>query len=171
MLGRYEHRTWPYDPTLDAPPRYRRACGYDAFIPLPIEELEVSISGALAATVSEAEAAIRELNTASQTALAPFARLLLRTESIASSKVEGMQIDPRTLARAEVSSDIGQRATPTALEVLGNIDAMLFAIEKRIAEESVGVEQVVDIHRALSLHAKLAHSRADPNRTELDRRE
>jgi Fic family protein len=157
MLGRYEHRTWPYDPTLDAPPRYRRACGYDAFIPLPIEELEVSISGALAATVSEAEAAIRELNTASQTALAPFARLLLRTESIASSKVEGMQIDARTLARAEVSSDIGQRATPTALEVLGNIDAMLFAIENATAEESVGVEQVVDIHRALLAPAPNSH--------------
>jgi len=34
----------------------------------------------------------------------PLARLLLRTESIASSKVEGMQMDVRTLARAEARS-------------------------------------------------------------------
>jgi len=53
MLGRYEHRTWPHDPTLSAPARFRRACTYEAFIPLPIEELEVSISGSIAAVVSE----------------------------------------------------------------------------------------------------------------------
>ena len=68
-----------------------------------------------------------------------------------------MQINERTLARAEVSSDIGQRATPTALEVLGNIDAMLFAIENATAEKVVGVEQVVDIHHALLAPAPNSH--------------
>jgi hypothetical protein len=42
MLGRYERRTWQHDPSLDAPPRYRRACSYDVFIPLPVLELGVS---------------------------------------------------------------------------------------------------------------------------------
>jgi hypothetical protein len=101
MLGRYEKRTWLHDPQSNAPPQYRKACSYDAFIPLPIKEIAVTISGLVAATISEAEAAIRELNAGSFSALAPLARLLLRTESIASSKVEGMQIDARALARAE----------------------------------------------------------------------
>ncbi|MGH9131540.1 MAG: Fic family protein [Acidimicrobiales bacterium] len=157
MLGRYERRTWQHDPSLDAPHRYRRACSYDAFIPLPIEELEVSISGSVAASVSEAEAAIRELNAGSHPALAPLARLLLRTESIASSKVEGMQVDARALARAEVSSDTGQQAAPTALEVLGNIDAMQLAVENTTAEQSVGVEQITEIHRALLARAPNSH--------------
>ena len=157
MLGRYEKRTWQHDPSLYAPPRYRRACGYDAFIPLPIEELDVSVSGSVAATVSRAEAAIQELNAGDHPALAPLARLLLRTESIASSKVEGMQVDARTLARAEVSSDIGQKAAPTALEVIGNIDAMQLAIENATAEESVGVDQIVEIHRALLEQAPNSH--------------
>lgn len=157
MLGRFERRTWQYDPALNAPPRYRRACTYDAFVPLPIEEFDVSIAGSVAATVSEAEAAIRELNAGGHPALAPFARLLLRTESIASSKVEGMQVDARTLARAEVSSDFGQKAAPTALDVIGNIDAMQLAIENATAEESVGVEQIVEIHRALLEQASNSH--------------
>ena len=47
------------------------------------------------------------LNSAPQPALAPLARLLLRTESIASSKVEGLQADARSLARAEARGDLG----------------------------------------------------------------
>jgi Fic family protein len=68
-----------------------------------------------------------------------------------------MQVDARTLARAEVSSDIGQKAAPTALEVIGNIDAMQLAIENATAEESVGVDQIVAIHRALLEQAPNAH--------------
>ena len=68
-----------------------------------------------------------------------------------------MQVDARALARAEVSNDMGQRATSTALEVLGNIDAMQLAIENATAEESVGVEQIVEIHRALLDQAPNSH--------------
>jgi Fic family protein len=157
MLGRYERRVWHYDPHLDAPPRYRRACSYDAFVPLAIEELEISVPGSTAAMVSDAEAAIHDLNARAHPALAPLARLLLRTESIASSKVEGVQVGARALARAEVSSEIGQRATPTALEVLGNIDAMQLAIETATSDQIIEVRQVTEIHRALLAHAPNAH--------------
>ena len=55
-LGRYEHRVWEYDPNVYArPPRYRRACSYKAFLPLPIESLDLTISGTVAAAVAEAE--------------------------------------------------------------------------------------------------------------------
>jgi Fic family protein len=53
----------------------------------------------------------------------------LRTESIASSKVEGLQVDARSLARAESRADIGGRVSATASEVLANIDAMQLAVE------------------------------------------
>lgn len=157
LLGRLERRAWEHDPTLNAPQRYRRACTYDAFIPYPIEELEVSLSGSVSATLSNAEAAIRDLNAAGQSALAPMARLLLRAESIASSKVEGMQVDTRALARAEVSNDTGQGASQTALEVIANIDAMQLAIEKATSEETFDVDQIVDIHRALLERATNSH--------------
>src|SRR5215211_5851228 len=98
MRGTLVQRRWTYDPTLHAPARYRRACAYEAFVPDPIEGLELRIDGELAGLISDAESQIQSLNRASSPALAPLARLLLRTESIASSKVEGMQADARSLA-------------------------------------------------------------------------
>ena len=149
MLGQLERRISQADPWMNAPPRYRRACAYETFIPIAIEELNISMSGAVAASVSTAEAAIKGLNTDADHDLAPLARLLLRNESIASSKVEGMQVDTRALARAEVSNELGQGTTRTALEVIGNIDAMILAIENANAEERVTVDQLIGIHRAL----------------------
>ncbi|MGH9162644.1 MAG: Fic family protein, partial [Vicinamibacteraceae bacterium] len=90
MRGRLVSRVWQHDPTLYAPPRYRRACRYEAFVPEPLGGGEFSLDARLAGVISDAENAIREMNAVAQPGLAPLARLLLRTESIASSKVEGM---------------------------------------------------------------------------------
>ena len=104
MPGHHLHCIWQYDPTLHAPPRYKRSCGYDPFIPDPLAGLNVTLEASVMGTVSEAERAIGALNTKAGPALSPLARLLLRTESIASSKVEGLQIGVRELARAEARS-------------------------------------------------------------------
>ena len=132
MRGRLIHRTWSSDPALYAPPRYRRACAYDAFVPDPVAGLELDLPGAVVAVVSEAEAAIAGLNRETRPELAPLARLLLRTESIASSKVEGLQVGSRSLARAEAMEATGRRIGAEAAEVIGNIDAMQFAIEEAV---------------------------------------
>ncbi len=107
MRGSLQRRTWQYDPALYAPARYRKACAYDAFIPEPVAAFADPIGAETAAAVSDAETAIHALNARARPALAPLARLLLRTESIASSKVEGMQIDGRDLARAEARAETG----------------------------------------------------------------
>ena len=148
-MGHTVRRTWQYDPSLYAPARYRKACSYDAFIPDPIGRLPLDLPGEVAGVVSDAEAAIHSLNAIGGHALAPLARLLLRTESIASSKVEGMQVDARALARAEANTDTGERPSATALEVLANIDAMQLAVENAAGGEAVTLESILDIHHAL----------------------
>src|SRR5712691_3919815 len=107
MRGTTIEGSWQYDPALYAPPRYRRACRYDAFVPETLAELP-PIKREVAGAISAAEEAIRGLNAVAQPGLQPLARLLLRTESIASSQVEGMQVDAHALARAEARSDAGQ---------------------------------------------------------------
>ncbi len=149
MRGRLLRQIWRYDPALHAPPRYRRACEYEAFVPDPVTDLSLSLPGDVGAVVSEAETAIAKLNSKADPALVPLARLLLRTESIASSRVEGMQIDARTLARAEVAHDTGRRIGTNAAEVLANIDAMQFAIEHASATHDIVPEDLAAIHRAL----------------------
>lgn len=148
MRGTLIPSTWQYDPALYAPPRYRRACAYDAFLPDSLDTLP-AIAAEVAGTISAAEDAIRQLNAVAQPALGPLARLLLRTESIASSKVEGMQVDARSLARAEARSDVGHSIGREAAEVLANIDAMQLAVEEAAAAETLAADHILDIHRVL----------------------
>ncbi|MEX2230019.1 MAG: Fic family protein [Dehalococcoidia bacterium] len=152
MRGQLVRRTWPSDPTLYAPARHRRACSYDTFIPDPLRGLALDLPGHVAGVVSDAEQAIAALNGAQAAELAPLARLLLRTESIASSKVEGIQVDARSLARAEVSAETGRRVGPQAAEILANIDAMELAIEQAAAEDDIRPEALLAIHASLLAH-------------------
>jgi Fic family protein len=99
--------------------------------------------------LSEAERAIAALNARADPALQPLARLLLRTESIASSKVEGLQVDARGLARAEARRDLGVRVGADSLEVLANVDAMQLAVEQAAAEGHLEVRHLTSIHAAL----------------------
>lgn len=157
MRGRYEHRVWQHDPTLPAPARYRKACSYDAFIPDPLAGIKIELAGALAGVISEAEAAIVSLNAEAAPALAPLARLLLRTESIASSKVEGLQVGVRQLARAEANDALGRRIGAESAEILANVDAMTLAIETASLEDGSRTDTINDIHRALMRRAPNAH--------------
>lgn len=149
MRGKYERRTWAARPEHYGPPRYRRACEYDTYLPEPLALLELALTGDTAAVVSNAERAISALNSTVSPELQPLARLLLRTESIASSKVEGLQVDARTLARAEASQDLGQRIGAQAADVLANVEAMLYAIETAAGSESIGADDLLAIHRVL----------------------
>lgn len=149
MRGRLIQRTWWHDPTLYAPPRYRRACGYEPYVPEPLTALRLDLPGELVGRISEAEQAIADLNQGAVARLAPLARLLLRTESIASSKVEGMQVDARSLARAEARLDTGRRVGPEALDIIANIDAMEGAIERAAGEQAIEAGEFEAIHGAL----------------------
>ncbi len=149
MRGHFLRRVWRYDPALYAPPKYRRACEYQVFIPASLADFSISLPGDVSTVVSEAETATARLNSKDDPALVPLARLMLRTESIASSKVEGMQIDARTLARAEVAHDTGRRVGTSTAEVLANIDAMHLAIEHASASHNIVPEDLAAIHRVL----------------------
>ncbi len=157
MRGNLARRVWEHNPALYAPARYRRACAYEAFIPFPLSDLALQVSGEVAGVVSDAEKAIADLNRRAGPELVPLARLLLRTESVASSKVEGMQVDARTLARAEVQQEAGRRVGPEAAEILANIDAMQLAIERASSTSGITPQDILDIHRALLARAPNAH--------------
>jgi len=149
MRGHLVRQQWEPDPSLHAPREDRRPCAYEAFVPDPIAGLEISISGEVAALVSSAEAAIGRLNAAPQPSLGPMARLLLRTESIASSKVEGMQLDVHSLARAEATHDAGRAIGREAAGVLRNIDAMQFAMELSVERATLEARDLLSIHELL----------------------
>jgi Fic family protein len=158
MGGRWVARTWGWNLVLHAPAKYRRACRYEAFVPDPLGGGELALSSAEAGAVSEAEQALMSLNAMGAVARGPLARLLLRTESIASSKVEGMQVGIRQLTRAESRLETGGRASPTIKEVLGNIDSMQLAVDTAVAGAPIGIDHVTHIHRTLTTTAAHAQT-------------
>ena len=149
MRGRTVSLTWHHEPALQAPAKYRRACRYEAFIPEPVLGTEFMLPAKTAGVAAQAEASIRDLNAAARPALEPLARLLLRTESIASSKVEGLQLGAREFARSEARMETGGRVSSTAVEVMANINAMELAIEEAAAAGRFEADQILAIHRKL----------------------
>ncbi len=153
MPGSLVRRTWQSNERLDAPPKYRRACHYDAFVPDSLAGVALSLPADTAGVISHAEAAIRRLNATADNALAPLAHLLLRSESIASSKIEGLQVGARQLARAEVERSTGVPVSATAGELIDNVEAMELAIGDASKARSFQRQHVVAIHERLMRHA------------------
>ncbi len=157
MAGHHIRLIWRYDPILYAPAKYRKACAYQAFVPEPLADLNLALDGATAGVVSDAEGAIRELNAHPHGALAPLARLLLRTESLSSSRVEGLVLGARALARAESRAGVGMRIGSTAREVLANVEAMQAAMDAATGGCPFTAADITDIHRRVMAHAPNRH--------------
>ncbi|MEO7360127.1 MAG: Fic family protein [Gemmatimonadaceae bacterium] len=118
-------------------------------MPEPLASLRIQLPGQLAGLVADAERAVKRLNDEGGRALAPLAHLLLRTESIASSKVEGMQVGVRELARAEARWEAGGKTGVMAAEILANIDAMHTAVDHAADAEWFSEAEVIGIHKRL----------------------
>ncbi|MCY4616790.1 MAG: hypothetical protein OXC71_10430, partial [Chloroflexi bacterium] len=130
MAG-YERRQWQGSPTRQTY-RDQRPCNYDTYLPDPLAGRDFALSGEVTADVAAAEAALVRLDE-SATALAgtrPLARLILRAESVASSRIEGLVVGGRRLLRADAARRLGNDPRDrTAEEVLANIDAMSMGVE------------------------------------------
>ena len=54
MRGTLISKTWEWTPELYAPPRYRRACRYEAFLPDPVKGIDFTLAAGVAGAISEA---------------------------------------------------------------------------------------------------------------------
>lgn len=150
-MSKVIRRQWPGNP--DAPSRRgRMPCDYEAYVPDLLSGRTVRLDGDVAADVAEAEAAISGLNTVA-VALADteaLARLLLRAESVASSRIEGLEVGARKLLRTEAAQAMGVNSRDvTANEVLGNITAMNGALL------AVGPGDEITLDTLLAFHSRL----------------
>jgi Fic family protein len=130
----------------------RRSCEYEAYVPDPLRGRRITLDGDVAADVADAETAIARLNVEASALLntEALARILLRAESVASSRIEGLEVGAGRLLRAEAARELGEQPRDvTAVEVLGNVDAMLFALDSVDEGGAITVEQLADVHRRL----------------------
>jgi Fic family protein len=144
-----EDRVWPTDETV--PSWGRRGGTYQVFIPDPIAGREFPLEGAAVASVADASKALGHLGNTQPalSTLAALARNLLRSESAASSRIEGVKISHRRLARASYARAEGRRGDNRSAEVLGNVEAMEHAIEIGGRADPFTVADIQDIHLTL----------------------
>jgi Fic family protein len=140
--------------------RDRRGCEYEAYLPDLLRDRAFRLDGEVAADVAEAEAAVARFNSEALWLLnwEAMARLLLRAESVASSRIEGLEVGGRRLLRAELARALGEEAEDvTAGEVLNNIGALSFAIEALERGQAIRVEDLLEVHRRLFAGTRLEH--------------
>jgi Fic family protein len=143
-----------WEPSLASglPRRERQGCEYEAYVPDPLVGRRFTFHAETAADITDAERAVERLNTEAR-GLADseaIARLLLRAEAVASSRIEGLEVGGRRLLRAQLAADIGEDVRDvTAEDVLNNIEAMRWAVDTVSAADDISVEHILGIHDRL----------------------
>ena len=158
-MASLEERRWAGD-AAGLTRRDRRPCTYSVYRPDRLAGRRFVLDGDVAADVADAEAALLKLD-ASAAALAgteALARLLLRAESVASSRIEGLEVGGRRLLRADAARQLGEASRDvTALEVLGNIDAMAWGVDAAAPGRPITVHTLLEAHRRLLAGTRLEH--------------
>ena len=134
----------------------RQAFAYEAYVPSPLADYEPLLPASLADAIAQAGQACRDLNADPPVLdnLEAVARQLLRAESVASSRIEGLVLSHRRLARAAYAHD---ETDVTARSVLANIAAMEEAIATASSGATVTTSEVQELHRRLFLGTRDAH--------------
>ena len=161
-------RRWKPLEQSGLPRRDRQGCQYEAYIPDPLVGRSFELSGAVAADVADAERDITRLNFHARGLVdsEAVARLLLRAEAVASSRIEGLEVGARRLLRAQAARALGDGAGDvTATEVLNNIEAMAWAIGHLSTVAAITTEDILAIHRRLLAGTRL-EDHAGKTRTE-----
>jgi Fic family protein len=143
---------WSTNPSSGLSRRDRQGCEYEAYVPDLLMSRSLPLDGSTAADVTDAEVAILRLNQDASTLAdsEAMARLLLRAEAVASSRIEGLEIGGRRLLEADLARGFENgRPDVTATEVLNNIEAMHWAVETLTERPQIVVEDLLAIHERL----------------------
>jgi len=120
-------------------------------VPDPIASRSFPLDEDVSVTLHEATKSLERLqHTPTRIAtLGAVAQNLLRSESVASSRIEGVLISHKRLARAAHQGPGKRRMDNRAAEVLGNVEAMRRAIELGAEARPIAVSDLLEIHRLL----------------------
>ena len=141
----YERRHW--EPSVAVPGSRRNrlaALGpYDAAVVPEIAQVEtVPLSPPMHQLVTEASVEIARFDTEMGSEIAPFAAVLLRSESVASSRIENLTASAKSIAMAE----LGDRSRQNAALIVDNTTAMQSAIA---LADHLDEDAILSMHKAL----------------------
>lgn len=150
-MAEWHEATW--EPRPNAPSYADRAGGrYRTYSPDLLTERPLALSADVADLAWRAEESVRRLgDQPGVRGLEGLARFLLRSEAIASSRIEGLQVSPQQVGLAELAEEESLTADSvnrTAKRVAANINALRRATHELADQDLVsvaGVEQLQEL--------------------------
>jgi Fic family protein len=138
----WERRDWVSNLTVPHRHRLDYVGPYHAALVPLIAASQFSLPAGVAELVGDASSEIVRFDAEMGGDVAPFAAILLRTESVASSKIENLTASAKAIALAE----LGDPSKHNATIIVANVDAMRAALElaDRLDEHSI-----LEMHTAL----------------------
>jgi len=136
---------WAPGPGSGLSRRKSRPADYDATLPPTIAHLPVDLSGATAAACSEAVHEITAVDRSMDGSTVAIAALsLLRSEAVASSRIESLRVSNRGVSLAIYEP---AAAKASAREAAGNVRAMAAALAQ--ADAAVSTASILELHQVL----------------------
>lgn len=146
--------TQHWEPSFDAPTRAGRQGGtYRAYLPDLLQGRPLAMGDEISAQAADVEASVRKLTLSPESrSLEGLARFLLRSEAIASSRIEGMQASAQQVALAELAQTeqlVHAGFSRNAQFVANNITILRRAATDLAESFSVSVAGIDELHHAL----------------------
>lgn len=138
-----------WEPTGQLGPRRARVpVRIQAYVPAPLATLRWSFDHEVTAALADAQAAVAAAQAyAEQVGVATIAAQLLRSESMASSQMEGIAVPSH---RSLVKVDVGTRHRPGAQATLANLDAVKWAYCWARGDAAFSIATLTAIHERLA---------------------
>jgi Fic family protein len=146
-MPRFKSRWWEPDLSLGLTHRAARGFHYNAYIPDRLAGITLALPLELAEELEATARAVMQLqDRVAVSGLEALSRQLLRAESVGSSRIEGLQLSQRRLARSELAP---AQSNALARAVMGNMAAMEAAIQLGAKAAPFTVEDLLQIHHTL----------------------
>lgn len=145
----FELREVLWEPTEQLGPRRSRVpVRVKAYVPAPLASLTWTFDHEVAAALADAQSAVVQAQSlAEQVGVDTVASQLLRSESMASSQMEGVDVPSH---RSLTKTDIGRRHRPGAQATLANVEAVKWAYGWARGSDPFAIETITSIHERIA---------------------
>lgn len=149
-MGAWDQAYWESEISSGLPRSALRSGPYRRYVPDLVDGLPLTIDGALSRRVAAVERSIRALNGPGAEDLAAIARFLLRSEAIASSRIEGIAPSALQVALAELGQSETVRGVSEQARLVANNLTVVRRSTTELAEAHLLTsDHIVDLHRGL----------------------
>ena len=149
-MAAWEESHWESRVSSGLPRSARLSGTYRRYVPDEIDGFALAVGGDLSRRAHAVERGLRSLNGPNAEGLAGVARFLLRSEAIASSRIEGIAPSAQQVALAELGqSETVRGVSEQAQLVANNMTVVRRSTTELVEANPLTVDHIVELHRSL----------------------